>query len=286
MPPIVCTVDDRYVDALLVLMQSVWISQPAPSALRVIVLHGGLSAAARRRIRFHAEHLQMSVELREVPPATDRFPVSEWFSEAIYLRLAVAEAVADQDVVLYLDADTIVLDDLMPLLCTEIAGVALAAVRDAQYPVIGRGLAMPGWRELGLPAGRDNFNSGVMLLNLRECARREVFARSRYFLRELHRHARYWDQDALNWAVDDCWLRLDRRWNTLPLSVLSAEPGFVHFAEDILPLADLIADEDTAAILHFAGPDKPWQPTYPAGPLRDRYTSLARPISIREVALA
>jgi hypothetical protein len=38
-----------------------------------------------------------------------------------------------------------------------------------------------------------------------------------------------------------------------------------------MPLADLLADEYAAAVLHFAGPVKPWTADYPAVPLRDLY---------------
>jgi lipopolysaccharide biosynthesis glycosyltransferase len=92
------------------------------------------------------------VQLRTVPRPPGRFPVSEWVSDAVYLRLSVGDAVPDHRVVLYLDVDLLVLWDL--------------------------------------------------------------FNRCRHFLDKYPQHARFWDQDALNWAADDRWSRLDRRWNT------------------------------------------------------------------------
>ena len=44
----------------------------------------------------------------------------------------------------------------------------------------------------------------------------------------------------------------------------------------------LVAEEDTAAVLHFAGPVKPWQDDYPPGPARDRYRRFrAAPVGVR-----
>lgn len=172
---------------------------------------------------------------------------------------------------LYLDADTMVLGDLRPLLRQSLDGRPIGAVRDPQNPVIGRGIQLPGWEELGVPYGRDYFNSGVMLIDLDRCGELGIFERSRQFLSEHPDKVRFWDQDALNWAVVDNWYRLERRWNTFAMSPQAEQPGFVHYAEADSPLAQLLEDERTAALVHFAGPDKPWQEDYPAGILRDSY---------------
>jgi hypothetical protein len=56
------------------------------------------------------------------------------------------------------------------------------------------------------------------------------------------------------------------------MSALAAQPGFFHdTAEPVMPLDDLLADEYTAAVLHFAGPVKPWHEEYPPVPLRRLY---------------
>jgi UDP-D-galactose:(glucosyl)LPS alpha-1,3-D-galactosyltransferase len=212
------------------------------------------------------------MELRAVPAGAAGYPVSGWVSDAVYLRLTIGEVIVDEPVVLYLDADTIVLDDLRPLLRHPMAGMPVAAVRDPQNPIIGRGIALPGWSQLGIAEGREYFNSGVMLLDLAECRRRGIFERSHRFLLEHPDMVTLWDQDALNWALEDQWLRLGRRWNTFALSPLVQRGGYVHDdAEPFMPLEQLLADEPAAAVLHFAGPDKPWKPDYPPGPICQTY---------------
>lgn len=270
-PPIVCGVDERYTRPLCVLMQSLAAAHPDTGGLRLIVLHHALNPNAQRAISWHAARLDLQVELREVTAGSDGYPVSGWVSDAVYLRLAIGDVI-DEPVVLYLDSDTLVLGDLRPLLHHPLGGAPVAAVRDPQNPVVGSGIALPGWRELNIPAGREYFNSGVMLLDVAECRRRGVFERSHRFLTDHPDMVRLWDQDALNWALADDWLRLERRWNTFALSPLVERGGYYHAdAEPVMPLAELLADEPSAVVLHFAGPDKPWAETYPAGPLRDTY---------------
>lgn len=134
--------------------------------------------------------------------------MSGWVSAAVYLLLAIGDTLSHRGRVLYLDVDTLVLIDLRPLLLTSLEGAAIGAVRDPQNPVIGAGIALPGWTELGLPRGRDYFNSGVMLLDLPACERQEVFSPSRGFLADHPKQARLWDQDALNVAVGSTQERL------------------------------------------------------------------------------
>lgn len=271
--PIVCGVDDAYVLPLCALAASIAAAHPPGARPWMIVLHRALSASGRRAVRACADLHGLRMELRQVPASRRTpYPVTGWVSEAVYLRLAIGDAVADEPVVLYLDVDTLVLRDLGPLLRQPLDGAAVAAVRDPQNPIVGTGLALPGCERIGVPRGREYFNSGVLLLDLVACAELGIFERARRFLVEYPDEVRLWDQDAFNVAVDDRWRRLDRCWNTFAMSALTAQPGFFHHtAEPIMPLAELLADEYTAAVLHFAGPVKPWHDDYPPVPLRRLY---------------
>jgi lipopolysaccharide biosynthesis glycosyltransferase len=263
-------------------MQSLVMAHAEGTAdLRLVVLHRRLPEAGRRRIRFHAQRLGLQVELFAAR-RTYPYPVWGWVSDATYARLAIPDALPDVPAALYLDTDVLVRRDIRPLLERKLAGALVAAVRDPGNPLLGVGPALPGWQDLGLPATREYFNGGVMLLDLDECRSRGIFEKCYRFLDDMPQHVHFWDQDALNWAVDDDWLRLDRCWNTIPLSALSELPAFHYDAEEVLPLQRLIDDEETAAILHFAGPWKPWASVYPASPARDLYRSFMQIVTEQE----
>jgi lipopolysaccharide biosynthesis glycosyltransferase len=280
LPPIVCAIDDAFVLPLCVMATSLVSNCPEPAGLRLIVLHQELGAHSVATIGRHAERLGLPAELRRVPPAGPGYPIFGRWTPAHFLCLKVADAIPDEPVVLLLDADVLVLDDIRRLLRHDLAGAPLAAVRDPIQPTLRHArTALPGWRDLGLAAEREYFNSGVMLLDLDECRRVGVFSRADRFLVEHLDNVAYADQDPLNWAVDGRWVRLERRWNTFALSPLIRPTGYVHHAEAEIPLEVLLRDETDPAILHYATATKPWKAGYPDGRLADLYRGYLEPVA-------
>ena len=271
--PIVFAVDNSYLTPLRTAIDSIERAcEPEIGKLRIIVLHEGVDELSRRLLR-----LGRYVEWREVRlPVEVQLPIADWISRAAYYRLAIGKALPDYDSCLYLDVDILVLESVVELLTKPMSCSPVAAVRDPQTPILRDGTALPCWRELGLPETREYFNSGVMLLNLPACREQCLFERAWDFVVRRPECVRYWDQDALNWAVNDDWERLDRCWNTFPMSAILRTPGEHEYVEDVLPLDMLLADESRARILHYAGPVKPWHPDFPDGFARDAYTEVHR----------
>jgi UDP-D-galactose:(glucosyl)LPS alpha-1,3-D-galactosyltransferase len=194
----------------------------------------------------------------------------------------MADALPEYDSALYLDSDLLIIGDLLPLLHTKLDSTLIAAVRDPFNPVLKYGIGLPGWNELGIDGDREYFNSGVMLLNLRECRKQEVLTRSISFLKTNPRHIMFWDQDALNWAVADNWFRLDRHWNTVPISAILKMSGKPNCAENIMPLTVLIKEERNARIMHYVGSRKPWGNNFPNCAARDQYVAVLDEVDLRE----
>jgi lipopolysaccharide biosynthesis glycosyltransferase len=284
--PIVCCIDDGFVQPLCVLMQSVATVQPDATAdITFIIIHQGLLDTSRRAIQANADRLGLTVEFRRVPAPDSRYPEFRTGSDATYTRLAIPDVITDHQVVLYMDVDIILLQDIRPLLTMPLKGAPFAVVPDPTKPLLRLGRAMPGWQAHGLHGDREYFNNGVMLIDVAECRRREFFTEVSRFLVERPDNLQYWDQDAMNWVAKDDWLRLDRKWNTLALSPLVQLGGYVHRGEPVLPLTQLLAEEEDAALLHFAGPRKPWADDYPDNPLRDRYLRLLHMVTKEDVEM-
>lgn len=88
-------------------------------------------------------------------PQLSRIPAIMWY------RIFLPQLLPQQDRVLYLDCDTLLVDDLMALWQTELEGYHLGAVANVLEP------GLQDWpRQLGLPPEQPYFNSGVLLLNL------------------------------------------------------------------------------------------------------------------------
>lgn len=272
--PIVFTIDRGYVAPLKTALTSLALSPRRRTnslPLRGYILTVPLGSAARREVEAHVDALGLEFELIQLPRKAPAGPISGWISSAAYLRLEAAELLPREARLLYLDADLVVLDDPRPLLEVALGSMLVAAVRDAENPVLTYGIALPVLGELGVPGEREYFNSGVMVVNAERWREERISEQCVTFLRQHPQHVRFWDQDALNFVVADRWKRLDRRWNAFPLTALMRLPGAKYYANEVLPLEELLREERAAGILHFAGPRKPWLPGFPSGEALELY---------------
>ncbi|MEV2225912.1 glycosyltransferase family 8 protein [Nocardia vinacea] len=283
LPPIVCCIDDRYVLPFCVLLESLARSSAHfRGDLQILVVHEVLSVDSKKRIDRHAKRLGLRVEYFAADPVDNRFPTDGphpgQFTHSVYLRLLIGDMLPAVPRALYLDADLVVLGDIRPLLLNPMKDQAIGAVQDPIQLTLDQGYALPGWQEEGVPGDREYFNSGVLLLNLEECRSRGLFERALNFLVDFPERAACLDQDALNWASNDEWLRLDRCWNTLNSQTFISYFGSDHFensgAGNAIEL--LLEDERKASILHFAGPRKPWSAECPESEAVSVYRRLLR----------
>jgi lipopolysaccharide biosynthesis glycosyltransferase len=179
---------------------------------------------------------------------------------ATYLRLEVPFVLPDESVALYIDADVLILADLVPLLTTDLQSNFVGAVRDSLSPTVGQAM-MADWSELGVDDDREYFNAGVMLMNLEAWREHDISKRCHACLLDYPNYFSHPDQDAINYVLRDSWLRLDRRWNVFPASAL-LRIGWLAFEDDGTRQRELLNDEQRAMILHYAGP-KPWLRGFP-----------------------
>ena len=146
--------------------------------------------------------------------------------------------------VLYLDADTLVLDDLIPLWEVDLKGAVIGAVLDRILdPALKR--RVPGvdkWLD-SFPRVRDYFNNGVLLIDLDAWRKERISEKAIEYLR-FHPDSPYNDQDALNVACDGRWTELGLRWNF-----------YDHFRTSILDMPPA----ERPKIAHFVGSQKPWK---------------------------
>ncbi|MEU8080965.1 glycosyltransferase [Catellatospora citrea] len=183
---------------------------------------------------------------------TDRWQVvsCDHISATTYLRFAFTADFVGDDHLIYLDADLLVLGDVAAPL-GSLRPTQVALVQDELVATVGRGGALPGvvdrWPEF---RGRPYFNAGVMWCptGLLSRLNRSVTG----IMAAAGQHIHFNDQDALNlWALHEG-------------AVVPAPPAYNCFELDRFEDgAQSRAREGTPVVLHFVGPDKPWQPTCP-----------------------
>jgi lipopolysaccharide biosynthesis glycosyltransferase len=282
---VVFCVNSDYLLPLTVAWQSLHDSNSAIVAdLPIVVLADGIGPDQLDRLRRHADRLGLNVDVRPVELPDLPYNLAYGGTRANYGRLAIGAMFAGHSRVLYLDADLLILDDLRPLLDTDLRARPFGAVRDPVNPTYELGRALPGWQAFGIPGDREYFNSGVLLFDLQACAEADLFGRALHAVAEYPDRLRMWDQDALNLVAEDRWLRLPARWNTVPFSALRRTPWIRYRAQRLVPVDDLVAAERDAAVMHYVSPSKPWRGLLPNGPANDLYQRYLAAVSAAEPA--
>ena len=216
--------------------------------------------------------------LRQLSPAGDvqvhgvdagivhDLPEVDRFGRIVWLRFTLERIVPETATrVLYLDADTLVVDDLSELESFDLQGNDLGAVPNVMAPADEERL-----RSLGLADAEVFFNSGVLLFDLDALRARPLLSVAREVLARLGDQIRWPDQDVLNVAYADAWTPLDPRYN-----VMNSFYDWEGAAERVLGTAQRRSALATPAVLHFEGPTacKPWH-VLSSHPFRDRYRDL------------
>lgn len=255
-----CTSNERYLPHVATLMQSLAASNP-PDAITLHLLHDDtVTRDLQSALRASASRLGLGLMMQQpdaaligtLPPSGSYYPSLIWY------RILLPELLESVDRVLYLDADTLVLQDLRALWSLDLDHSLLAAVAQPAEPQHSQAALS----RLGLPADADYFNSGVLLMNLRRM-REDDF--SRRMIEVGHAQTERWknsphfrlpDQDAFNLVCFENWVKLHPKWNSLASLFLSHELKDL-VREDAVQFAEAIA---SPAILHFEGSGfaKPW----------------------------
>lgn len=241
------------------------LDQAWPEPPHLHVLHDGSLATGDGRARLAAMVADAGAELdlHEVDPRTvAHLPALDRFGRIVWLRFLLPELLPDVERVLYLDADTLVVDGLAELFASDLQGRPIGAVAN----VVEEGL-WPHVRSLGIDDPRTFFNSGVLLMDLARMRADGSVAELVRVSTERGAELLWPDQDALNIAFAGRWQPLHPRWNAQ-----NSLWGWAERADEVFgPVARAEAVAQPA-VVHFEGPlvCKPWH-ALNRHPWRDAY---------------
>ena len=203
--PIVFACDDAYAMPLATALRSVVEANTDAWPCEFHVITDSISADNQRKIFKSLPSGSASIRWINVDISPFReFQTLGHISRITYARLLIPyvfpEAVSK---VLYLDADTLVLDNLQPLWEADLHGSAVAAVLD-RLVLWHIKSSRPGWEQI--PKVRDYFNAGVLLIDLKRWRELRISEKAVKYL-QAHPKSPFSDQDALNVAGDGLWTR-------------------------------------------------------------------------------
>lgn len=188
------------------------------------------------------------------------------YGDSVYQRILLAEYLPeDVDRVIYIDADTYVVDDLSKLWASDLAGQPVGAVED---------LSRSACQTINIPRP-EYFNSGVLVMDLKAW-REGGIARDvvNYAAANAHR-LKHVDQCSLNAVLHKRWRRLPPRWNQ-QATVYKALNR--HTAGSGYRKSELKEAIRNPAIYHFTGREKPWL-WYCFAPVKHEYRALLDSLS-------
>ncbi|KAA9266009.1 glycosyltransferase family 8 protein [Aerococcus loyolae] len=243
-------VDDHYVEPMLTTLYSIY-KNTAKRDYQVYILQKQ-SLAAHDIIDRFLQAMGMTYHPVLIDPDIfQEAPVSKRYPETIYYRLLAHYFLPDQlEKILYLDADILCINDLVPLYETDLGDDLYGAASHAKLTKITDQINK---LRLGNSQADHYYNSGVLLMNLK-AIRQKVKADDIFsFIRENRLQLILPDQDVLNALYSQFIF-------DLPDQVYNYD---VRYSK----LYELISEGkwtpkwvvEHGALLHFCGKKKPWQ---------------------------
>lgn len=264
--------DENYIRHAAVSMMSLMDSNRNASAINIHLLSMGISEESRERLQQLAESNGRKIffyELGDIRRWFDFDFDSRGFASSALARLFMARVLPENiDRILYLDCDTVVLEDLSPLFRLDMSAYDLGMVAE---PTVNKGRR----RQLGMRDDQPYYNSGVLLVNLRKWRMDKTEAAILDYYRAMGGNLVAPDQDAINGAVPDRILQLQPRYNYGSVQIyypwktqrnMSAPTPFMSEKE-------YRQGTEKPAIVHFLGEERPWRAgnQHPYTPVYDRY---------------
>jgi len=283
-PIVLCASDENYVRPLAVMLHSAASHLAVGKHLHVVLLDAGISPSSLVGLRETLIDLPVTIDiLKPDLAAVADLATSHHITQAAYLRLMAATLLPESiERVIYLDSDVLVQDDLSRLWELPIGDdYCLAAVdiscpfvdartirdddRRECKPWLGELAPIRNWRQLGIDGSAHYFNSGVLVLNLRQWRADQIQPKLFACLRDNAADVFCWDQYALNVVFAGRWSALPPRWNQG--SHIFEYPSADHSP---IPRDDFLSMRDNPAIIHYTTEFKPWEHR-PFHPRRELY---------------
>lgn len=260
---IVFASDDNYAQHIAVVIAS--IMTKTKGKVCFFVINDNISDNKINKLKETAAVFYAEINFISVPE--EKFKnvyLSGHVSKAAYFRLALPDILPeDVEKAIYLDVDLLVYDDIKKLWQVDLQNIPLAAVPDYGIMASGR-LCRQKADVIGLPVGEKYFNSGVLIINLKEW-RKENYTKQILEIINSNQFPHH-DQDALNKLFMYKWKDLDLRWNVIP-------PVFNLFPKVLMSSKfrkNAVAAKNNPGIIHYAGRYKPWEFTIHSG-FNDKY---------------
>ena len=220
--PIFFTIDDGYAPYLHVALISLIKNASKDRRYKIIVEYQELNEENRNNLaklvedypNFEMEFKFMKQSLDMITDRIENRLRSDYFTMTIYFRIFIPDMYPEYDKAIYIDSDIIVPGDISELYDTDMHDNLIGVVTDGSVndvPELQRYMT----ESLGLKLG-DYFNSGMLLMNMKELRNVHLAEHFLYLLNKYHFDCVAPDQDYLNSMCYGKIEYLDSCWDAMP----------------------------------------------------------------------
>ena len=230
--PVFFACDDKFVPYMMVTMKSLIENTSAKSIYKIHVLHTDISIKNQGLVKT-LETENCKIEFNNVSDKLEQIEkqitLRDYYSATTYYRLFIADMFPEYNKAVYIDSDTIVLQDIAKFADYDLEDNYIGAIRDqlvAQTDIYGD------YVEKVLGVSREAyFNAGVVLINCKQFRKKNIQKQFVDFL-NTYRFVVAQDQDYLNILCKNKILWIDGKWNVQMIGSPScAEKDFalIHY---------------------------------------------------------
>lgn len=270
---ILCCLDDNYVQHTSVMLTSFFINNEFENHnIYVITMQlnsENISYLKSIASRYHSNFYLYKVD--ETMLSDFVLKDTDYVSLATYLRLFSTQVLPSNcSKVLYIDGDIIVRKSLEKLWKMDIENYAVAAVDET---------IKANCMRHNYDVALGYFNAGFMLINLTFWRKNCVAEKAIGYMKRFPERIKSWDQDALNGILcGGSWKRLDLKYNLTTIFLCRQYVEGKDFPK-------IYTEEYNSAIsdpvvVHYTGPDKPWNYTVVDHPFKKDYLRYAKMLGL------
>lgn len=244
--PIIYSLDDNFAPHCAASIASILQNVSNQRIVHFYIITDSFSDENRDKIQATTQLKACSLSFIDIDPNDEelsKIRVPRPWTNSILYRLKIPSLLNRCSKAIYLDADTIITDDICKLFALDISNYILGACDE--YDCSPETACIQS-KKLGLPRDIGYFNTGVLLLNLQKMREEEIEEKCLDLINtDGNSVLSFPDQDVLNITTDGRYLHLPETWNTQ----IWAKKNFPRiYRRKRLP-----------KIIHFAGDRKPWK---------------------------
>jgi len=203
--------DQNYIAPFYALITSIFENNRG-NKLTIHAIVSGLSEENKSNISNYAIKNSSEINFYTIDEQTvSQYVLTSTWTSAVYYRLYFPLMVPDSvNRLLYLDTDTIVVNNLAPLYATDLELYPVGAIYDTWVKTA---------PHLGITEEGQYFNSGVLLIDIQQWKTQQVSEKAFAFLSAHPEKIKFVDQDALNAVLINNWKKLESKYNLMYSSI-------------------------------------------------------------------